>query len=77
MQIFENKGAAMGCSNPHPHGQIWVTTSLPEEAALELENLKKYNREQGGGHMLVDYAKMEREKGERVVPGGQYGRSKQ
>lgn len=30
MQIFENKGAAMGCSNPHPHGQIWTTTSLPE-----------------------------------------------
>lgn len=67
MQIFENKGAAMGCSNPHPHCQIWTTSSLPEEAALELENLKKYNREQGGAHMLVDYAKMEREKGERVV----------
>jgi UDPglucose--hexose-1-phosphate uridylyltransferase len=67
MQIFENKGQAMGCSNPHPHGQIWTTTSLPEEAAIELDNLKKYNREQGGGHMLVDYAKMEREKGERVI----------
>ena len=67
MQIFENKGAAMGCSNPHPHGQVWTTTSLPEEPALELEQLKKYNREQGGGHMLVDYAKMEREKKERVV----------
>ena len=57
----------MGCSNPHPHGQIWTTTSLPEEPTLELEQLKKYNREQGGGHMLVDYAKMEREKMERVV----------
>lgn len=67
MQIFENKGAAMGCSNPHPHGQIWTTSSLPEEPAMELANLRKYHREQGGGHMLVDYAKMEREKGERVV----------
>lgn len=67
MQIFENKGQAMGCSNPHPHGQIWTTSTLPEEPAMELENLMKYNREQGGGHMLVDYAKMEREKGERVV----------
>ena len=67
MQIFENKGAAMGCSNPHPHGQIWTTTSLPEEPALELQQLQKYNREQGGAHMLVDYAKMEREKKERVV----------
>lgn len=67
MQIFENKGAAMGCSNPHPHGQIWTTTTLPEEPALELEHLRKYNREQGGGHLLVDYARLEREKNERVV----------
>ncbi|KIW86917.1 galactose-1-phosphate uridylyltransferase [Cladophialophora bantiana CBS 173.52] len=67
MQIFENKGAAMGCSNPHPHGQIWTTTSLPEEAAIELEQLRKYNRQQGGGHLLVDYARLEREKNERVV----------
>ncbi|KIX02181.1 galactose-1-phosphate uridylyltransferase [Rhinocladiella mackenziei CBS 650.93] len=67
MQIFENKGAAMGCSNPHPHGQIWITTSLPEEPAIELEQLRKYHREQGGAHMLVDYAQLEREKNERVV----------
>ena len=67
IQIFENKGAAMGCSNPHPHGQIWATTSLPEEAALELDNLKKYRRERSGGHMLVDYARLEQEKKERVI----------
>ncbi len=57
----------MGCSNPHPHGQIWTTTSLPEEPALELEQLKKYRREQGGVHLLEDYAKLESEKQERVV----------
>lgn len=67
MQIFENKGAAMGCSNPHPHGQIWTTTTMPEEPGLELENLRKYHREQGGLHLLVDYARLEREKQERVV----------
>lgn len=67
MQIFENKGAAMGCSNPHPHGQIWTTTGLPEEPAVELDNLKRYRREQGGAHMLEDYAKMEVDKQERVV----------
>lgn len=67
MQIFENKGAAMGCSNPHPHGQIWTTTSMPEEPGLELENLRKYHREQGGLHLLVDYARLELEKQERVV----------
>ncbi|MCJ1245006.1 galactose-1-phosphate uridyl transferase [Trapelia coarctata] len=67
MQIFENKGAAMGCSNPHPHGQIWTTTGLPEEANLELEQLKKYRRKQGGMHLLEDYAKLESEKQERAV----------
>jgi UDPglucose--hexose-1-phosphate uridylyltransferase len=67
MQIFENKGAAMGCSNPHPHGQIWTTTSLPEEPAAELTQLRNYHRQQGGQHMLVDYARLEKEKNERVV----------
>lgn len=67
MQIFENKGAAMGCSNPHPHGQIWVTSGLPEEPSLELEQLQKYLREQGGVNMLEDYAALEMEKRERVV----------
>lgn len=35
VQIFENKGAMMGCSNPHPHGQIWASSFLPSEAATE------------------------------------------
>jgi UDPglucose--hexose-1-phosphate uridylyltransferase len=67
MQIFENKGAAMGCSNPHPHGQIWTTTGTPEEPAAELEQLQKYRRENRGRHLLEDYAKLEMEKGERIV----------
>lgn len=67
MQIFENKGQAMGCSNPHPHGQIWTTTSLPEEPHLEAQNLSTYHREQGGAHLLEDYAALESSKGERTV----------
>jgi UDPglucose--hexose-1-phosphate uridylyltransferase len=67
MQIFENKGAAMGCSNPHPHGQIWTTTSLPEEPASELISLAQYRRDHDGAHLLVDYAKLESEKSERTV----------
>lgn len=67
MQIFENKGAAMGCSNPHPHGQIWTTTGLPEEPAAEQEQLLQYRREQGGANLLEDYATLEVEKEERVV----------
>lgn len=66
LQIFENKGAAMGCSNPHPHGQIWTQTSLPEEPAGELTQLIKYNKSKGS-HLLVDYAKLEVEKEERIV----------
>lgn len=67
MQIFENKGAAMGCSNPHPHGQLWTTSTLPEEVSEELVQLKKYRCEHDGRHMLEDYAKLEGEKKERVV----------
>ncbi|KAI5288072.1 galactose-1-phosphate uridyl transferase, partial [Ascosphaera aggregata] len=67
MQIFENKGAAMGCSNPHPHGQIWTTSMLPEEPEIELTQLMKYRREHGGRHMLVDYANLEMCKKERIV----------
>lgn len=67
MQIFENKGAAMGCSNPHPHGQVWTTTSLPEEPSLEMQNLIQYRKENNNSHLLVDYAKLECESGERTV----------
>ena len=37
VQLFENKGAIMGCSNPHPHGQIWACSFLPEEITKELK----------------------------------------
>ena len=66
MQIFENKGSAMGCSNPHPHGQVWTTSDLPEEPAIELEQLIKY-RHQHGKDLLADYAALESTKQERVV----------
>ncbi|KAK5654499.1 hypothetical protein OQA88_7128 [Cercophora sp. LCS_1] len=67
MQIFENKGAAMGCSNPHPHCQVWTTSTLPEEPGKELEQMTKYRGQHNGRHLLEDYAKLEMEKEERVV----------
>lgn len=67
MQIFENKGSAMGCSNPHPHGQIWTTTGLPLEPTLELMQFQNYRQKYGGHNLLVDYVKVESEKKERVV----------
>jgi UDPglucose--hexose-1-phosphate uridylyltransferase len=66
MQIFENKGSAMGCSNPHPHGQIWTTTFVPDEPATELRNLQSYRQEKKS-HLLVDYAALELSKKERVI----------
>jgi UDPglucose--hexose-1-phosphate uridylyltransferase len=66
MQIFENKGPAMGCSNPHPHGQIWTTTFIPDEPATELLNLQNYRRDKTS-HLLVDYATLELQKKERVI----------
>lgn len=67
MQIFENKGAAMGCSNPHPHCQIWTTSTLPEEPGAEIFQMTKYRGEHGGRHLLGDYVKLEMEKQERIV----------
>lgn len=66
MQIFENKGAAMGCSNPHPHGQIWATTSLPEEPSLELSSMSIY-RKKHNSCLLCDYVSTETKKQERTV----------
>jgi UDPglucose--hexose-1-phosphate uridylyltransferase len=66
VQIFENRGAMMGCSNSHPHGQIWATQSIPNEPRLEQESLQEYQRAQGGC-MLCDYVRMELEAEERIV----------
>ena len=52
--VFENRGAMMGASNPHPHGQIWATDHLPNEPARERAALEAYQREHGGC-LLCDY----------------------
>ena len=66
VQIFENKGAMMGCSNPHPHGQVWAVSSLPNEARLEDASQRAYFQTRQAP-LLVDYAERERHKGQRVV----------
>ena len=58
VQIFENKGAIMGCSNPHPHGQVWSTEDIPQETAQELRNMGVY-KEKYLRCMLCDYVKTE------------------
>lgn len=66
VQIFENRGAAMGASNPHPHGQIWANATLPNELAQELQSLVDY-REAHASCLLCDYLALELEKDVRVV----------
>jgi UDPglucose--hexose-1-phosphate uridylyltransferase len=65
VQVFENRGATMGASNPHPHGQIWAGTALPREAAREDASQADYLRARGSG-LLIDYAAQETS-GPRVV----------
>lgn len=66
VQIFENRGAMMGASNPHPHSQIWATAHLPNVPAREQASLQDY-RAKNGECLLCRYLAMEREIGERVV----------
>lgn len=66
VQIFENKGAIMGCSNPHPHGQIWAGSALPEQPAKEDVRQREYLA-QYGKPLLVDYFALEAERNERIV----------
>lgn len=65
-QIFENKGAVMGCSNPHPHCQIWASADLPLLVAREQDAQSEY-LQQHGTPMLVDYVHKELGRNERIV----------
>ncbi|GAC1702652.1 MAG: UDP-glucose--hexose-1-phosphate uridylyltransferase [Candidatus Acidiferrum sp.] len=66
IQIFENRGALMGASNPHPHCQIWANAALPNLPSRELAAFEKY-REEKHSCLLCDYLKLELDRGERVV----------
>jgi UDPglucose--hexose-1-phosphate uridylyltransferase len=66
IQIFENKGETMGCSNPHPHGQIWASSELPNEIYKENIEQAKYF-EKHGRSLLQDYLTLELKKQERIV----------
>ncbi|RMG85942.1 MAG: galactose-1-phosphate uridylyltransferase, partial [Chloroflexi bacterium] len=66
VQVFQNKGAQMGASNPHPHGQIWASDFLPNEPAREHHQQRIYF-EEFGRPLLVDYAQLEIEREERIV----------
>jgi UDPglucose--hexose-1-phosphate uridylyltransferase len=66
VQVFENKGELMGCSNPHPHGQIWASDFVPTHVSKELTQQQQWF-EKNGRPLLLDYAKLEADAGERVV----------
>lgn len=66
VQIFENKGAVMGCSNPHPHGQIWSQSTLPNEVAKKDDHQRAYFKEKKRS-LLGDYLQQELEVNERII----------
>jgi UDPglucose--hexose-1-phosphate uridylyltransferase len=66
VQIFENRGAMMGASNPHPHGQVWATEHVPDEPAAELVMQREYLK-QHGTKLLEVYLQCELSREERVV----------
>jgi UDPglucose--hexose-1-phosphate uridylyltransferase len=66
VQVFENKGAMMGCSNPHPHGQIWAGSALPSDAAAEDRNQREWEQ-RTASPLLIDYAERETRLSSRVV----------
>ncbi len=66
VQIFENRGLLMGCSNPHPHGQIWATRSVPDIPARE-DRCQADWRQKKGECLLCAYLLRERQQGERIV----------
>lgn len=66
VQFFENKGEMMGCSNPHPHGQIWASSHIPVEIEKESRTQKRYF-EQHGHTFLSNYLALELEKQERII----------
>ncbi|MET8151355.1 UDP-glucose--hexose-1-phosphate uridylyltransferase [Actinoplanes sp. NPDC049668] len=63
--VFENRGAMMGASNPHPHGQIWADELIPNEVVKELDQQRGYAED--GGCLLCDYLEVEIQDGRRVV----------
>ncbi len=66
VQVFENKGAPMGCSNPHPHGQVWASAIVPHIPARKLDLQRRYAGRHGND-LIGDYLARELASGERVV----------
>ena len=66
VQVFENKGEIMGCSNPHPHGQIWASDFIPNEPAKEDHRQFEYWKAKASP-LLIDYLDVEVQQGERIV----------
>lgn len=66
IQIFENRGEIMGCSNPHPHGQIWAINDIPQEILKETNSQRNYFLKNKKS-LLLDYLELEFEKNERVI----------
>jgi len=66
VQVLENRGEQMGASNPHPHGQVWASDTVPSEVERELSHQRRWHAQRGAA-LLLEYVELERARGERVV----------
>ena len=66
VQVFENKGSVMGCSNPHPHGQVWAQQQIPT-LVMKKQKAQQAYFQQHGSNLLQDYVVREVENKERIV----------
>jgi UDPglucose--hexose-1-phosphate uridylyltransferase len=71
VQVFENKGAIMGCSNPHPHNQIWATSRIPVEPEKERIAQEEFLRQQDTC-LLCSYLETERRDGTRLITANEH-----
>ena len=71
VQVFENKGALMGCSNPHPHSQVWSQSRIPTEPAKELASQIDYFAA-NGSPLLIDYLAEEQKRAERIIAANEH-----
>lgn len=66
VQIFENRGEAMGMSSPHPHGQAWAMNTIPTQVLREFDRQRRW-MEESGENLLLSVLRQERESGKRIV----------
>jgi UDPglucose--hexose-1-phosphate uridylyltransferase len=71
VQLFENKGAMMGASSPHPHGQVWASDFVPQLVTREDARQREHCARKGTA-LLAEVIAAEEASGTRIVEAGEH-----